>query len=71
MRTRPAALASSVGSMAVLHSFARAVDLLAKEVVNAAAMISDSFSLNEYEPALDRFRAGTGRKLQIRPGDLS
>lgn len=56
-----------VGSMAVLHSFGRAVDLMAKGVVDPATMISHSFPLDQYVPALDAFRAGTGRKLQIRP----
>jgi len=56
-----------VGSMAVLHSFGRAVDLMAKGVVDAATMISHSFPLDRYTEALDAFRAGTGRKLQIRP----
>lgn len=58
-----------VGSMAVLHSFGRAVDLLAKGVIDPAAMISDSFRLDEYVPALDAFRAGTGHKLQITPNE--
>jgi 2-desacetyl-2-hydroxyethyl bacteriochlorophyllide A dehydrogenase len=56
-----------VGSMAVLHSFARAVDLMAKGVVDAAAIISHSFGLDQYPQALATFRAGAGRKLQIRP----
>jgi len=58
-----------VGSMAVLHSFGRAVDLLAKGVIDAAAMISHSFRLDEYVSALDAFRAGTGHKLQIKPNE--
>jgi 2-desacetyl-2-hydroxyethyl bacteriochlorophyllide A dehydrogenase len=58
-----------VGSMAVLHSFGRAVDLMAKGVVDAATMISHHYPLDRYTDALDAFRAGTGRKLQIRPGD--
>jgi threonine dehydrogenase-like Zn-dependent dehydrogenase len=56
-----------VGSMAVLHSFGRAVDLMAKGVIDAATMVSHSYPLDEYTKALDAFRAGTGRKLQIRP----
>jgi len=58
-----------VGSMAVLHSFGRAVDLLVKGVIDAAAMISHSFRLDEYVSALDAFRAGTGHKLQIKPNE--
>lgn len=60
-----------IGSMAVLHSFGRAVDLLAKGTIDAATMISHSFGLDQYTQALDAFRAGSGRKLQIRPGDTT
>jgi 2-desacetyl-2-hydroxyethyl bacteriochlorophyllide A dehydrogenase len=57
-----------VGSMAVLHSFGRAVDLMAKGAVDAETMISHTYPLDQYDAAVDAFRAGTGRKLQIRPG---
>jgi hypothetical protein len=30
-------------------------------------MVSHAFSLDDYGDALEMFRAGTGRKLQIRP----
>ncbi|MBB6171336.1 2-desacetyl-2-hydroxyethyl bacteriochlorophyllide A dehydrogenase [Nocardiopsis mwathae] len=56
-----------VGSMAVLHSYGRAVDLMAKGAVDADAMISHRFTLDEYTDALDAFRAGRGRKLQVHP----
>ncbi|GAB3652539.1 zinc-dependent alcohol dehydrogenase family protein [Glycomyces tarimensis] len=56
-----------VGSMAVLHSFGRAVDLMAKRVVDPDVMISHRFGLDEYETAVEAFRTGTGRKLQIQP----
>ncbi|MCD0442586.1 zinc-dependent alcohol dehydrogenase family protein [Glycomyces sp. A-F 0318] len=57
-----------VGSMAVLHSFGRAVDLMAKRVIDPDVMISHRFGLDEYAAAVDLFRQGTGRKLQIQPG---
>ncbi|MFI6689343.1 zinc-dependent alcohol dehydrogenase family protein [Streptomyces sp. NPDC050485] len=56
-----------VGSMAVLHSFGRAVDLMAKGVIDADTMITHSFGLDEFAQALQTFREGTGRKIQIRP----
>lgn len=56
-----------VGSMAVLHSYGRAVDLMAKGVVDADAMVTDTFALADYGAAVDAFRAGRGRKLQIDP----
>jgi 2-desacetyl-2-hydroxyethyl bacteriochlorophyllide A dehydrogenase len=56
-----------VGSMAVLHSFGRAVDLLAAGAIDADTMISHRFPLDGYAEAIDTFRAGTGRKLQVYP----
>lgn len=57
-----------VGSMAVLHSFARAVEMFAAGAIRADAMVSHAFGLDDYGAAVEMFRAGTGRKLQIRPG---
>ncbi|MFI7667206.1 zinc-dependent alcohol dehydrogenase family protein [Nocardia sp. NPDC049526] len=57
-----------VGSMAVLHSFGRAVELMDKGVIDANTMITHSFGLAEFADALQTFRAGTGRKIQLRPG---
>ncbi|QNA93377.1 MULTISPECIES: zinc-dependent alcohol dehydrogenase family protein [unclassified Microbacterium] len=62
---------SIVGTMAVLNSFGRAVELFEAGAINAAAMISHSFTLDDYESALDMFRRGEGRKLQIRPNDTA
>lgn len=58
-----------VGTMAVLNSFGRAVEMFEAGAINSTPMISHSFTLDEYEEALAMFRAGTGRKLQIRPND--
>ncbi|MFB9660460.1 zinc-dependent alcohol dehydrogenase family protein [Glycomyces mayteni] len=57
-----------VGSMAVLHSFGRAVELMARKVIDPEVMISHSFGLDGYADAVEQFRRGEGRKLQIRPG---
>lgn len=59
------------GSMAVLHSFDRAVDLFAAGVLNAKVMISDRFALSDYEKALNTFKAGVGRKIIITPNGIS
>jgi 2-desacetyl-2-hydroxyethyl bacteriochlorophyllide A dehydrogenase len=59
-----------VGSMAVLHSFGRAVDLMAKGVIDAETMISHRYPLDDYAAAVADFRAGVGRKLQVRPGGV-
>ena len=58
---------SVVGSMAVLHSYARAVEMFAAGALNAERMVSHAYALEDYGAALDAFRAGVGRKLQIRP----
>lgn len=60
---------SFVGSMAVHNSFGRAVEMFEAGAINAPAMISHSFTLDDYADALDLFRRGQGRKLQIRPND--
>ncbi|MCX4097462.1 zinc-dependent alcohol dehydrogenase family protein [Nocardia sp. alder85J] len=56
-----------IGSMAVLHSFGRAVDLLGQGVIDAETMITHDFPLTEFDEALQTFRAGSGRKIQLRP----
>lgn len=60
---------SIVGSMAVHNSFGRAVEMFEAGAINASAMISHSFTLEDYAQALEMFRTGEGRKLQIRPHD--
>jgi threonine dehydrogenase-like Zn-dependent dehydrogenase len=56
-----------VGSMAVLHSFERARDLLVKGVLDCEAMLTHRFPLDEYAAAIDTFRHGTGLKVQVFP----
>jgi threonine dehydrogenase-like Zn-dependent dehydrogenase len=56
-----------VGSMAVLNSYARAVEMFSAGALRAEPMVSHAFSLEDYGEALEKFRSGTGRKLQIRP----
>jgi len=60
---------SIVGTMAVLNSFGRAVEMFEVGAVHSEPMISHSFILDDYSQALEMFRAGSGRKLQIRPND--
>lgn len=57
-----------VGSMAVLLSYGRAVDIVAAGGVDAARMITDTFGLDGFSTALDTVRRGAGLKVQIRPG---
>lgn len=55
------------GSMAVLHSYERAAELFASGVLDPAVFISDRFPLSDYATALEQFRRGQGRKLQVLP----
>ncbi|WP_439663663.1 zinc-dependent alcohol dehydrogenase family protein [Lentzea sp. HUAS TT2] len=55
------------GSMAVLHSFERAADLFATGVLDPEIFISDRVPLDGYAGALDQFKAGVGRKIQVLP----
>jgi len=55
------------GSMAVLHSFDRAGQMLAAGVLDPSVFVSHRFPLASYAAALDQFRAGVGRKIVIEP----
>jgi 2-desacetyl-2-hydroxyethyl bacteriochlorophyllide A dehydrogenase len=56
-----------IGSMAILHSFERARDLLAGGAVDAAAMITHRMALKSYDDAIAAFRSGAGLKIQVTP----
>jgi 2-desacetyl-2-hydroxyethyl bacteriochlorophyllide A dehydrogenase len=55
------------GSMAVLHSFDRAGQLMAAGVLDPEVFISHRFPLDDYATALAQFAAGVGRKIMIEP----
>ncbi|MER6999382.1 zinc-dependent alcohol dehydrogenase family protein [Streptomyces sp. NPDC000410] len=55
------------GSMAVLHSYERAAALFASGVLDPGVFISDRLPLEQYPQAIDRFRAGLGRKIVVEP----
>ncbi|MFK8850572.1 zinc-dependent alcohol dehydrogenase family protein [Streptomyces sp. Ac-502] len=55
------------GSMAVLHSYERAAELFAAGVLDPDVFISDRLPLDRYAEALDRFKAGQGRKILVTP----
>jgi 2-desacetyl-2-hydroxyethyl bacteriochlorophyllide A dehydrogenase len=56
-----------IGSMAVLHSFERARDLLVAGAVDAGALLTHRMGLGDYEEAIDAFRSGRGLKIQVAP----
>lgn len=55
------------GSMAVLHSFERAAALFATGILDPEVFISDRLPLEQYPQALERFKAGKGRKIVVEP----
>ncbi|WP_329071368.1 zinc-dependent alcohol dehydrogenase family protein [Amycolatopsis sp. NBC_01480] len=57
-----------VGSMAVLNSYANALDLVAKGYVDTEALITDTLPLEQYPDALAKMRSGSGLKIQVLPG---
>ncbi|MCL7496998.1 zinc-dependent alcohol dehydrogenase family protein [Streptomyces sp. MCA2] len=58
-----------IGSMAVHHSFQPAIDVLAGGLggVPVDSLVSDVYGLDDFDEAVARFRAGTGRKIHIAP----
>lgn len=56
-----------VGSMAVLHSFERALALFGKGAIDSEALITNRFSLDDYSKAIDTFLSGAGLKVQVSP----
>jgi 2-desacetyl-2-hydroxyethyl bacteriochlorophyllide A dehydrogenase len=56
-----------VGSMAVLRTYERAAELFVAGVLKPHVMISHRLPLDDYAAALEQFRAGVGRKIQVRP----
>jgi 2-desacetyl-2-hydroxyethyl bacteriochlorophyllide A dehydrogenase len=55
------------GSMAILRSFGRAVDLLASGAVDLRPMLTEPLPLEEFGAAVERVRSGKGIKWHIRP----
>jgi 2-desacetyl-2-hydroxyethyl bacteriochlorophyllide A dehydrogenase len=56
-----------IGSMAVLHSFERALALLVRGVIDCEALITNRFKLDDYSSAIDTFLSGSGLKVQVGP----
>ncbi len=56
-----------LGSMAVLHSFERAATMLAKGIVDPAALVTHTAPLEDFDGAVARFRRGEGLKVQVAP----
>jgi threonine dehydrogenase-like Zn-dependent dehydrogenase len=55
------------GSMAVLRSFGRAAELFAGGALDPDVFISDRYPLEQYAAAIQQFKQGIGRKVQVNP----
>ena len=53
--------------MAVLNSYGPAIDALAAGAVDATAMVTHTFRLDDFDDAIAIVRAGSGLKVQIDP----
>jgi threonine dehydrogenase-like Zn-dependent dehydrogenase len=56
-----------IGSMAVLHSFERAREVVAAGVIDGDALITHRLPLGDYADAVAAFRRGEGLKVLIDP----
>jgi threonine dehydrogenase-like Zn-dependent dehydrogenase len=56
---------SIVGSMAVLSSYGRAVDIVADGIVKVPKMVTHTFALDDFATALGTVRRGDGLKVQV------
>ncbi|MUL40529.1 zinc-dependent alcohol dehydrogenase family protein [Streptomonospora sp. PA3] len=56
-----------VGSMAVLHSYGAAVDLMSAGRLRTADLLTHALPLEEFPAALDLMRSGSGVKVQVQP----
>ena len=57
-----------IGSMAVLHSFGRAIDILASGAIDPEPLLTHRSPLDSYDDAIGLVRAGEGLKVQLSPG---
>ncbi len=56
-----------IGSMAILHSFERARDVMGAGIIDGDSLITHRVSLDDYPKAIAAFRRGEGLKFQITP----
>jgi 2-desacetyl-2-hydroxyethyl bacteriochlorophyllide A dehydrogenase len=57
-----------LGSMAVLHSFGAALDLIAGAEIRTDGLVSHRLPLGHYAEAIDIVRSGAGVKVHVLPG---
>jgi len=56
-----------IGSMAILHSFERARDVVRAGIIDGDALITTRVALDDYADAVSAFRGGDGLKIQVAP----
>jgi 2-desacetyl-2-hydroxyethyl bacteriochlorophyllide A dehydrogenase len=56
-----------IGSMAILHSFERAREVVAAGIIDGDALITHRLALDAYGEAVAVFRRGDGLKIQVTP----
>lgn len=56
-----------IGSMAILHTFERAREVVGAGIIDGDALITHRMALDDYDDAIAAFRAGEGLKIQIEP----
>ena len=56
-----------IGSMAVLHSFGRALEALASGAVDPGPLLTHRLPLDRFEEAIAMVRSGAGLKIQLSP----
>ena len=56
-----------LGSMAVLHSYGPALELMAAGAIDAKSMLTHDFPLDGFADALANVREGRGVKSQVLP----
>ena len=58
---------TTIGSMAILHSFERARDIVAAGIIDGDALITHRVALGDDSDAIAAFRRGDGLKIQLTP----
>jgi 2-desacetyl-2-hydroxyethyl bacteriochlorophyllide A dehydrogenase len=56
-----------IGSMAILHSFERAREVVSAGIIDGDALITHRVALEDYGDAVAAFRRGQGLKIQVTP----
>jgi len=59
-----------IGSMAVLDSYDRALQLVAGGVIDTRAIVTHTYVLDEFEDAMEAARRGSGLKVQVLPSPM-